>query len=274
MWFSKMHGLGNDFIILDGINQNIQFSSKLIKKLSNRNTGIGFDQLLIVESSNNPKLDFNYRIFNANGNEVTQCGNGARCFAYFVQKKGLTKKKKIHVSTKTGNIIMNIIKNNKISVNMGKPNFKKKITFHLIQSIKEINDTYKNLNIKLFGIVSIGNPHCVIQVTNINSEKIKLIGSILEKNKCFPERANIGFIKIITKKCIKLRVYERDVGETKACGSGACAAVAIGIQKKILSNKVHVKLLGGNLSIYWKGKNDSLFMIGPATHVYDGFIKI
>ncbi|AEO08918.1 diaminopimelate epimerase [Buchnera aphidicola str. Ak (Acyrthosiphon kondoi)] len=272
--FSKMHGLSNDFMVINCIEENFILSSCIIKQLSDRYTGIGFDQLLLIEKSNNALFDFNYRIFNANGNEVEQCGNGARCFGLFLLLKGLTNKKKILVSTKKKPLIIEFLPKNIIKVDMNEPDF----TFHNLSSLKNI--LYKNFSIKLFrgnlicSLVSIGNPHCIIKVQCIKNAPVKIIGENIGKNPIFPEGINVSFVEIINKNSIKLRVYERDVGETKACGSAACAAVAMGIAQKLLSDVVEVELLGGKLTIIWKGFGNPLYMIGPATHVYDGFIYI
>ncbi|WP_222610135.1 diaminopimelate epimerase [Buchnera aphidicola] len=274
MNFSKMHGLGNDFMVIESIKQDFILNQSIIKKLSNRNTGIGFDQLLLIEKSNNLKFDFHYRIFNSNGNEVEQCGNGARCVGLFLLLKGLTNKKTISLSTNKKNIFIKFIADNNIKVNMNEPNFK----LEEIPVSKKI--TSKNFCVKLLNknlicsLVSIGNPHCVIQVESINNAPVKKIGKFLEKNSIFTHGINIGFMKIINKNHIQLRVYERDVGETQSCGSGACAAVAVGIAKNLLCDNVKVDLLGGSLIIKWKGFNYPLYMIGPAHHVYDGYIYI
>ncbi|WP_284443198.1 diaminopimelate epimerase [Buchnera aphidicola] len=272
--FSKMHGLGNDFMVINCIKENFILSSFIIKKLSNRYTGIGFDQLLLVEKSKSSLFDFNYRIFNANGNEVEQCGNGARCFGLFLLLNGLTNKNKISVSTKKRHLIIEFLPKNMIKVNMNEPDFK----FH--NSFLSKNILYKNFSIKLFNenlicsLVSIGNPHCIINVQCIKHAPVNIIGKRIGKNPIFPKGINVSFMEIINKKNIKLRVYERDVGETQACGSAACAAVAIGIAQKLLSNVVEVELLGGKLIIMWKGFGTPLYMIGPAKHVYDGYIYI
>ncbi|WAI19252.1 MAG: diaminopimelate epimerase [Buchnera aphidicola (Brevicoryne brassicae)] len=274
MYFSKMHGLGNDFMVVNCINQDFLLSSSIIKKLSDRYTGIGFDQLLLVEKSNNPLFDFNYRIFNSNGNEVEQCGNGARCFGLFLLLKNLTSKKKIFVSTKKRSLIIELISNNMIKVNMNKPDFTLQ-NFTLLKNI-----SYDNFSIKLFkeslicSIVSIGNPHCIIKVQTIKHAPVNTLGKYIERNVIFPKGINVGFMEIINKKNIKLRVYERDVGETYSCGSGACAAVAVGIVQNLLSDTVEVDLLGGKLIITWKGLGHSLYMTGPAKHVYDGYIYL
>ncbi|ANZ22762.1 diaminopimelate epimerase [Buchnera aphidicola (Diuraphis noxia)] len=272
--FSKMHGLGNDFMVVDCINQNFLLSSCIIKKLSNRNTGIGFDQLLIVEKSNHPSFDFNYRIFNANGSEVEQCGNGARCIGLFLLLKGLTNKKKIFLSTQKNSLIIEFLSNDMIQVNMNKPDFELK-NFTLLK-----NFSHKNFSIELFqeklmcSLVSIGNPHCIIKVQTIKNAPVNILGKNIEKNILFPQGINVGFMEIINRKNIKLRVYERDVGETYSCGSGACAAVAVGIAQNLLSNTVKVTLLGGQLIITWKGFGHCLYMTGPAKHIYDGYIYL
>ncbi|QCI17957.1 diaminopimelate epimerase [Buchnera aphidicola (Acyrthosiphon lactucae)] len=272
--FSKMHGLGNDFMVINCMKENFILSSSIIKKLSNRYTGIGFDQLLLIENSYSSLCDFNYRIFNSNGNEVEQCGNGARCFGLFLLLKGLTNKNKILVSTKNRHLIIEFLPNNMIKVNMNQPDFK----FYNLSTFKNI--LYKNFSIKLLSenlicsLVSIGNPHCIIKVQSIKNAPVKIIGKNIGKNPIFPKGINVSFIEILNKNNVKLRVYERDVGETKACGSAACAAVAMGIAQKLLSNIVEVELLGGKLIIMWKGFGTPLYMIGPAEHVYDGCIYI
>ncbi|WP_422667579.1 diaminopimelate epimerase [Buchnera aphidicola] len=274
MNFSKMHGLGNDFVIINCINENIFLSSSEIKKLSDRHRGIGFDQLLFVEKPQNPIFDFHYRIFNANGNEVEQCGNGARCFGLFIKIKKLTKKNNISVSTKLKHLKITYFSNNFITVNMDEPTFILN-NMPLLKNIIIHNFLiyFLNENIKC-SIVSMGNPHCIIQVNCIDSAPVKKIGKKLEKSAFFPKGINVGFMQIINKMHIKLRVYERDVGETQACGSAACASVAAGIARNILHNKVQVDLLGGSLTIHWAGFGHPLYMTGPAEHIYDGTIYI
>ncbi|CAL4044093.1 diaminopimelate epimerase [Buchnera aphidicola] len=273
MFFSKMHGLGNDFMVIDNIRQNmVNITSKLIFNLSNRNLGVGFDQLLLVNKSNDSTIDFYYRIFNADGSEVEQCGNGARCFAYFVYLKGLTKKNRIFVSTSTKRMELEIINHNQIKVNMGEPIFDPLlIPFLWMEKKKYYSIKILNKNL-LFSIVSIGNPHCVIIVKNLHTYPVESIGSLISNHTLFPEKINVGFMEIINSNHIALRVYERGVGETQACGSGACAAVAIGINNQLLSERVKVSLSGGDLYINWKGLDNDMYMTGPAIHVYDGHI--
>lgn len=274
MQFSKMHGLGNDFMVIDGLTQNIFLSEEIIRRLADRHRGIGFDQLLLVEPPYDPDLDFHYRIFNADGSEVAQCGNGARCFARFVTLKGLTNKKHIQVSTANGKMVLSLEDNGQVRVNMGEPIWEPaKIPF-IANKFEKNYILRTEIKTVLCGVVSMGNPHCVIQVDDIHTANVNQLGALLEKHERFPEKANIGFMQILNKQHIKLRVFERGAGETQACGSGACAAVAVGIMQGILDHKVQVDLPGGSLTIEWKGIGFPLFMTGDATHIYDGFIRI
>lgn len=272
--FSKMHGLGNDFMVVDCLTQNIFFSPDLIRRLADRNRGIGFDQLLVVEAPYDPETDFHYRIFNSDGTEVEQCGNGARCFARFVRMKGLTNKISISVSTKKGKMTLKVEDDDQITVNMGEPVFEpNKIPFKATQAEK----TYllRAEDRTLFcGAVSMGNPHCVTVVDDVDNYDVDKYGPLVEGHERFPERVNAGFMEIVSPNEVKLRVYERGAGETQACGSGACGAVAIGIMQELLGEDVKVYLPGGDLQISWKGPGYPLFMTGPATHVYDGQLSI
>ena len=272
--FSKMHGLGNDFMVVDCLTQNIFFSPDLIRRLADRNRGIGFDQLLVVEAPYDPETDFHYRIFNADGTEVEQCGNGARCFARFVRMKGLTNKISISVSTKKGKMTLKVEDDDQITVNMGEPVFEpNKIPFKATQAEKTylLRADDKTL---FCGAVSMGNPHCVTVVDDVDNYDVDKYGPLVEGHDRFPERVNAGFMEIVSPHEVKLRVYERGAGETQACGSGACGAVAIGIMQELLAEEVNVSLPGGDLQISWKGPGYPLFMTGPATHVYDGQLSI
>ncbi|GAL16209.1 diaminopimelate epimerase [Vibrio astriarenae] len=268
--FSKMHGLGNDFMVVDCITQNIFFSPDLIRRLADRHTGVGFDQLLVVEAPYDPETDFHYRIFNADGSEVEQCGNGARCFARFVRMKGLTNKFSISVSTKKGKMVLNIEEDDQVTVNMGVPEFEpSKIPFKAKQQEK----TYilRAEDKTLFcGAVSMGNPHVVTVVDDVLTADVETLGPLLESHERFPERVNAGFMQVLNRNAVNLRVYERGAGETQACGSGACGAVAVGIVQGLLDEQVKVTLPGGELNIQWKGPGKPLYMTGPATHVFDG----
>ncbi|WP_428944458.1 diaminopimelate epimerase [Pantoea sp. FN060301] len=274
MQFSKMHGLGNDFMVVDAVTQNVYFSPELIRRLADRHLGIGFDQLLIVEPPYDPDLDFHYRIFNADGSEVAQCGNGARCFARFVRLKGLTNKSDIRVSTQNGRMVLSVTQDEQVCVNMGEPDFEpQKVPFRAnkAENLYLMRTAEQTV---MCGVVSMGNPHCVLQVDSVKTAQVELLGPVLESHDRFPERVNVGFMEVASREHIRLRVYERGAGETQACGSGACAAVAVGIQQGLLAEKVRVDLPGGALNIAWKGPGHPLYMTGPATHVYDGFIHL
>ena len=268
--FSKMHGLGNDFMVVDCITQNVFFSQELIRRLADRHTGVGFDQLLVVEAPYDPETDFHYRIFNADGSEVEQCGNGARCFARFVRLKGLTNKYSISVSTKKGKMILNVEDDDEVTVNMGVPEFEpNKIPFKAKQ--KEKTYIMRAGDSTLFcGAVSMGNPHVVTVVDDVDTADVETLGPLLESHERFPERVNAGFMQVVDRNHIRLRVYERGAGETQACGSGACGAVAVGILQGLLDENVKVSLPGGDLNISWQGPGKPLYMTGPTTHVFDG----
>ncbi|WP_211080525.1 diaminopimelate epimerase [Enterobacteriaceae endosymbiont of Donacia dentata] len=272
MKFTKMHALGNDFIIINNINKKIFLNNKIIKKLSNRYTGIGFDQLLLIKLSSNKNIDFHYKIFNCDGSEVEQCGNGVRCIAQYLRIKKLIFKKNICLSTKNRIIYLNILNEKEVLVNMGIPLFNPQNIPFLTKKIKKNYKIYFQNKFINFNVVSLGNPHCVIQVKKLVNTPVSLIGSFISKNKIFPEKINVIFMEYIDITNIKLRVFERGVGETNACGSGACAAVAVGIKKKILSQEVKVNLIGGIIKIFWKGNNENLFMQGDANYIYDGEI--
>lgn len=272
--FSKMHGLGNDFMVVDNVTQNVYFSQDKIQQLADRHFGIGFDQLLMVEPPYDPDQDFHYRIFNADGTEVNQCGNGARCFARFVKLKGLINRNKILVSTKAGKMVLYLEKDGQVTVNMGKPEFE---PAQIPLKANKQEKTYlirEGSHTLFYGAVSMGNPHCVLEVDNVDTAEVETIGPLLEKHERFPEGVNVGFMQIIDPTHIKLRVFERGVGETMACGSGACGAVAIGQIQEKLGKDVRVELPGGNLRIRWQGPGSVLKMTGPAEHIYDGQLNI
>ncbi|WP_414829323.1 diaminopimelate epimerase [Alteromonas sp. H39] len=272
--FSKMHGLGNDFMVVDNVTQNVFFSKEKIQQLADRNFGIGFDQLLLVEPPYDPDQDFHYRIFNADGSEVSQCGNGARCFARFVKQKGLTNRNKVVVSTKAGKMVLYLEKDGQVTVNMGKPEFdpaKVPLKANKQENFYIIRDNEQTL---FCGAVSMGNPHCVMEVDDVDTAPVHDIGPRLERHERFPEGVNVGFMQIISDSHIKLRVFERGAGETLACGSGACAAVAIGQIQGKLGKDVRVDLPGGSLRIRWPGEDAPLKMTGPAEHIYDGQLTL
>ena len=272
--FSKMHGLGNDFLVLDNVTQNVFLSNDQIRQLADRHFGVGFDQLLVVEPPYDPDLDFHYRIFNADGSEVGQCGNGARCFARFVRMKGLINKTKIRVSTQVGKMTLFVERDGKISVNMPVPQFEPAQIPFKAQKIEGTYILRSEHETVLCGVVSMGNPHCVLTVDSVKDAPVESLGEELSNHERFPKQANVGFMEVVSPEYIKLRVYERGAGETLACGSGACAAVVIGQMQKKLAKQVTVELPGGKLRIYWKGPGSQVKMSGPAVHVFDGQLNL
>jgi diaminopimelate epimerase len=272
--FSKMQGLGNDFVVIDAINQVIALSPEQIRFMADRHFGIGFDQLLLVEKPVSANADFKYRIFNADGSEVAQCGNGARCFARFVRDKGLTDLDEIRVDTNAGQLILSFTEDDLVKVNMGVPRHQpSEIPLLFEQEALNYKVTVDG-NELVFSAVSMGNPHAVILVDDVENTPVADWGRALESHELFPERANIGFMQVIDRQHIRLRVYERGAAETLACGSGACAAVVIGILKNCLDQDVNVELPGGQLAISWVGRGESVLMSGSATFVFDGIIDI
>jgi diaminopimelate epimerase len=272
--FTKMHGLGNDFIVIDAINQTVNLSIKQIRSMADRHFGVGFDQLLLVEKPVSSNADFKYRIYNADGSEVAQCGNGVRCFARFVREKGLFNGDEIRVDTNTGQLVLKLMENDLVLVNMGIPRHKPNEIPLLSDQESPTYSVEIDDKLIMFAAVSMGNPHAVIQVEDISQAPVAELGQLLESHPLFPERANIGFMQVLNRKQIKLRVYERGAAETLACGSGACAAVVVGIEQNLLDNEVMVKLSGGQLTISWAGRGEPVFMTGPATTVFDGKIAL
>ena len=272
--FSKMHGLGNDFVVIDAINQVVSLTPEQIRFIADRHFGVGCDQLLLVEKPVSANADFKYRIFNADGGEVAQCGNGARCFARFVRDKQLTLKDSIIVDTNAGQLVLNIDAAGLITVNMGIPRHEPAqipLAASAEALLYTVNVAEKNIS---FAALSIGNPHAVILVEDVALAPLADIGALLECHPLFPERANIGFMQIINRQAIKLRVYERGAAETLACGSGACAAVIAGIELGRLDTEVSVTLPGGELKISWLGRGQPVFMAGPASLVYEGYMTL
>jgi len=272
--FTKMHGLGNDFVVLNGLEQAIELSADQMRLLADRRFGVGCDQILLLQPSDNPDADVRYRIFNADGSEVEQCGNGARCVGDYLYKQGLVKKDVITAETAAGNIHIYIDADNAIRVNMGIPRFEPE---DIPMNIENRNSEYSvdlsqgSVN---FYAVSIGNPHAVIEVEHVDLSDVATIGAEMQQHSIFPNSVNVGFMQISDNNHIILRVYERGVGETLACGSGACAAVIAGIMANKLNEKVDVGLKGGHLIISWDGGNEPVWMTGPATTVYKGQIII
>jgi diaminopimelate epimerase len=272
--FTKMQGIGNDFVVIDGFSQKIELCVEQIRKLADRHFGVGCDQLLLVEMPTNPQADFRYRIFNADGSEVEQCGNGARCFVRFVHEQKLTEKSQICVETANGLIYPKLEDDGLVTVNMGAPRFKPEeipfitdklaLTYQLSLSNKEIE----------ISAVSMGNPHAVQIVENVDNAPVQIQGPLIENHIQFPQRVNAGFMQIINQHEIKLRVFERGSGETLACGTGACAAAVSGIRLGKLQSPVKVAMRGGELNITWSGEGSSVMMTGPAVTVFEGKIEI
>ncbi len=272
--FTKMHGLGNDFMVVDAISQPFRLRPEMIRELANRNFGIGFDQLLVVEPPGLPDVDFRYRIFNADGSEVEQCGNGARCFARFVRDQRLTNKKVIRVQTAKGVIELRVGKDGMVRVNMGVPELNPPAIPFAADRRKDVYTVdIDGTNVEL-SAVSMGNPHGVLLVDDVDTAPVPSLGPRLESHPRFPARANIGFLQIIDRGHARLRVFERGSGETLACGSGACAAVVAGCLRGLLDNRVEVELRGGRLVIEWQGEGTPVMMEGPATSVFEGQLRL
>jgi diaminopimelate epimerase len=272
--FTKMQGLGNDFVVIDAIRQKVHLTPEKIRFLADRHFGVGCDQVLLVESAHQAHADFRYRIFNADGSEVAQCGNGARCFARFVRDQGLSAKDEIQVDTDAGRLVLRHSDADQITVNMGVPR-------HAPAEIPlEAEEERYRYPVEVdgrtwsFGAVSMGNPHAVLLVDDVDSAPVETLGPRLESHAAFPERVNVGFMQVMDAHNLRLRVFERGSGETLACGSGACAAVVVGIEQGLLLSPVKVELPGGKLSIAWQGRGFPVFMTGPAVKVFEGDIEL
>jgi len=271
--FTKMHGLGNDFILIDGVNQSVQLSLKQLCLLADRHFGVGCDQILLVEKAKG-NADFRYRIFNADGSEVEQCGNGARCLVRYVHDHGMTQKNKIRVETLGGLIIPKLESNGEVTVNMGIPKFepqeipfiaeKRMLTYPLDIDDKQVE----------FSILSMGNPHAVQIVEDVNLAPVLVEGALIECHPRFPQHVNAGYMQVVTRNHINIRVYERGTGEPLACGTGACAAVVTGITRGLLDSTVKVSTLGGNLVVHWEDQDHPVWMTGPAVAVFNGEIEL
>ncbi len=272
--FTKMHGLGNDFVVIDAVSEPFEPTTEQVRFLADRHFGVGCDQLLLVEPPGSEACDFRYRIWNADGGEVEQCGNGARCFARFVRDKGLTSKEEITVETAAGIIILKIESNGWVTVNMGAPILlPAEIPFEAAQQREHYLLEVDGEQLEV-GAVSMGNPHVVVTVDQLNDAVIERFGPKLESHPRFPQRVNAGFMEIVSRNEIRLRVHERGAGETLACGTGTCAAVVAGIVQGRLDNEVKANLLGGELMIHWGGGDRPVMMTGPAATVFEGVIEL
>ena len=272
--FTKMHGLGNDFMVIDLVTQRLDLTKDLVQLLGDRHLGIGFDQLLVVEPPMRPDVDFSYRIFNTDGTEVEQCGNGARCFARFVQARKLSFKQRLRVETASGVITLTTDRYGWVEVDMGKPKFEPDDVPFTPKAITKIQNAYHmdvaGTPVQLF-IASMGNPHAVIKVDDVLDADVETLGKAIESHPAFPNKVNVGFMQVMNQRHIRLRVYERGVGETQACGTGACAAVAIGVREGWLDEgeDVRAQLYGGSMIIKWQ-PGYSVMMTGPTAFVYEG----
>jgi len=272
--FTKMHGLGNDFVVIDLITQPIKLSAAQIKRIADRHLGIGCDQLLLIEPPTRSKADFYYRIFNSNGQEVEQCGNGIRCAARFFYDMGFTHNTTLEADCLAGRIKCMIETNGEVSIDMGKPIFNPpEIPFTATKTALTYPISIDNTEI-LMSVISMGNPHAIIQVQHGEEAYLKKIGPLLSKHSSFPKETNVGFMQVVDRNQIHLRVYERHVGETKACGTAACAAAVAGIRLGLLDSPVSVNFATGQLNISWKGVQQPVYMIGPVSTVFVGRFRL
>jgi diaminopimelate epimerase len=272
--FTKMHGAGNDFVVFDGVTRPVPLTPEKIRRLADRHFGIGCDQVLLVERPTASGADFRYRIFNADGGEVEQCGNGARCFVRFVRDRRLTAKDEIAVETLSGMIYPRLEPDGNVTVNMGVPRFEPAEVPFEASTRENVYDLEVNGRKVSVTVLSMGNPHAVQVVPEVDSAPVNTQGPLIERHPRFPQRVNAGYMQIVDRGHIRLRVYERGAGETLACGSGACAAVVAGRQRGLLDDKVDVKLLGGTLRVSWAGEGQPVWMTGPAVTVFEGTIDL
>ena len=272
--FTKMHGAGNDFVVLDGVHQSIALSPEHLRFIADRHFGIGCDQILLVEKSQRDDADFRYRIFNADGGEVEQCGNGARCFMRFVHDQDLTSKREFVVETRSGLISPRLEDDGRVTVNMGAPIFDPSQIPFVSDSHEVLQPLQLGNEVVQITAVSMGNPHAVQVVGDIEAAPVTTQGPLIERHPRFPRRVNAGYMQVVDREHIKLRVFERGAGETLSCGTGACAAVVAGIRLDLLDATVHVATRGGTLTISWAGGRSPVLMTGPAITVFEGEINL
>ena len=272
--FTKMQGVGNDFVVIDGVRQRVDLTPALARKLADRHFGVGCDQILLVEPAGAPGVDFRYRIFNADGGEVEQCGNGARCFVRFVREQGLTAKAEIRVETKGGVIAPRLEADDEVTVDMGAPVFEAKRIPFVTDSDAIVQPLDVDGETVMITALSMGNPHAVQIVADVDAAPVATQGPKIEAHPRFPQRVNAGYIQVLDRERIRLRVYERGAGETLACGTGACAAVVAGIRRGLLEPSVRVAARGGELTIAWAGADNPVFLTGPAVTVFEGEVDL
>ncbi len=272
--FTKMHGLGNDFIVLDALARPLELTSEQLRRIAHRRFGIGCDQVLQVEPPRQPDTDFYYRIFNADGGEVEQCGNGARCFVRYVRDRGLTAKRELRVGTRAGVIVPRLEDDGRVTVDMGVPEFEpSRIPFEAPARATSYALEVDGRRLEISAL-SMGNPHAVQIVPDIERAPVATEGPLIERHPRFPQRVNAGYVQIVSRRRILLRVHERGAGETLACGTGACAAVAAGVLRGLLDREVTVTARGGDLGISWAGEGKPVMMTGPAESVFEGEIEL
>ena len=276
--FAKMHGIGNDFMVLDLVTQNVELTADRIKRWSDRRTGVGFDQLLAVMPPSDPTADFRYRIFNRDGTQAEQCGNGARCFAKFVRDHGLSVKQGLTLETSSGLVRTRMLEDDRVEVEMGVPGlepgdvpFRPELAEALADGVRyRLPVADREV---VVAPVSIGNPHAVIEIDDIVNAPVKRVGMQVQASEAFPDGVNVGFLQIVEPGFARLRVFERGAGETRACGSGACAAMVFGRLTRQLESRVTVSLRGGEVQLRWPGEGESVTMTGPAAQIYEGQIR-
>lgn len=272
--FTKMHGLGNDFVVFDGVSQTVTLTPEQCRRIADRHFGVGCDQILLVEAPTRDDVDFRYRIFNADGGEVEQCGNGARCFVRFVHDHGLTTKTAIRVETASGVIEPRLLDNGEVTVNMGEPRFAPADIPFAAEAEAPTYALKVGQHVLDIAVLSMGNPHAVLRVNDLDNAPVDILGAAIESHARFPQRVNAGFMQVLTPHDIRLRVYERGAGETLACGTGACAAAVAGIRQGWLQSPVSVHTRGGDLVVEWAGKGQPVTMTGPAETVFEGEIEL
>ncbi|MFQ5488803.1 MAG: diaminopimelate epimerase [Gammaproteobacteria bacterium] len=272
--FTKMHGLGNDFVVIDAIRQQVCLSPPQIRFLADRHFGVGCDQVLLIETATRPEADFRYRIFNPDGGEVGACGNGARCFARYVHERGLTMRRDLVLETLGDLIRTTLLDDGRVRVDMGVPHFAPEdIPFHApaaapVYPLEVAEETWD------ISVLALGNPHAVLLVDDVDQAPVMRLGPLIESHERFPARVNVGFLQIMDRGHARLRVFERGAGETLACGSGACAAAVAGLRRGLLDSEVTIELPGGSLTITWSGEGHSVMMTGPATFVFEGTVEL
>lgn len=272
--FSKMHGAGNDFVVIDGVTQVVELTAAHIKRIADRRRGIGCDQVLLLTAPDNPDADFRYSIFNADGSRAGQCGNGARCVGRFLREKKLTRQRELTLLTDGESLSLSIAEDGRVFAGLAAPNFNpESVPFSVAEMAAQYQLEVQGQKLSI-GVLSMGNPHAILMVDDCDSAPVTTLGPLIESHERFPDRVNVGFLQVNSPTEAKLRVYERGVGETEACGSGACAAAVHGIQLGLLESDVTMQLPGGKLTVSWAGGSNTVWLGGPTASVFDGTISM